>query len=63
MSLPTDRVTPPNELELFLLGKTDSAVGANPIDALEPPRPTARPLGQKPSAGGVDGDSGHIVEK
>lgn len=42
--LPTDRVGNPNELDLFLMGRTDKAVGINPLnpDAL-PPGPKAAP--------------------
>src|SRR5262245_22101431 len=48
MKLPTDRATPPNEADLFLLGRTDGAVGVNPVDPSQP-SPVGRPIGQ-PSA-------------
>lgn len=32
ISLPTDRVLPPSETDLFLRGRTDKAVGINPLD-------------------------------
>lgn len=32
LALPTDRVQNPNELDLFLMGRTDKAVGTNPLD-------------------------------
>ena len=31
MKVPTDRATPPDEVDLFLLGRTDGAVGVNPL--------------------------------
>ena len=45
MKVPTDRVTPPNEADLFLLGRTDGAVGANPIDP-NARFPVGRPIGE-----------------
>jgi len=49
MKVPTDRATPPDEADLFLLGRTDGAVGVNP---LEPTKPSAvgRPIGEMPLA-------------
>ena len=49
MKLPTDRVTPPDEADLFLLGRTDSGVGVNPAAPTQP-SPVARPIGQMPAA-------------
>jgi pilus assembly protein CpaC len=57
VSLPTDRVGNPNELDLFLMGRTDKAVGINPLnpDAMPPesrravPAPAA-PAGAAPAA-------------
>ena len=46
MKVPTDRVRPPDEAELFLLGKTDSAVSANPIDGTKPWPAPGRPIGE-----------------
>jgi pilus assembly protein CpaC len=37
IQLPTDRVQNPNEGELFLLGRTDKAMGVNPLDPNAPP--------------------------
>jgi pilus assembly protein CpaC len=45
MKLPTDRVTAPNEADLFLLGRTDGGVGANPL-APTLPSPVGRPIGE-----------------
>ena len=49
MKLPTDRATPPDEADLFLLGRTDGAVGVNPAAPTQP-SPVARPIGQMPVA-------------
>jgi pilus assembly protein CpaC len=54
--LPTDRVTPPSELDLFLMGRTDKAVGINPLDPNAPP--PEHPKGA-PADGGVIGPYGH----
>ena len=35
--LPTDRVGDPSEADLFLFGRTDKAVGINPLDPDAPP--------------------------
>ncbi len=37
IQLPTDRVQNPSEGDLFLLGRTDKAVGVNPLDPDAPP--------------------------
>lgn len=37
MRLPTDRVQPPGEFDMFLMGRTDKAVGTNPLDPNAPP--------------------------
>lgn len=37
IQLPTDRVQNPHELDLFLMGRTDKAVGINPLDPDAPP--------------------------
>jgi pilus assembly protein CpaC len=67
--LPTDRVKPPNELELFLLGRTDSAVGTNVLTPSSAIGPAPAPVGetdatsQRPAlpAGpvGIEGPHGH----
>nr|WP_294851150.1 type II and III secretion system protein family protein [uncultured Sphingomonas sp.] len=44
MKAPTDRVTPPDEVDLFLLGRTDSGVGVDPV-APSQPSPVGRPIG------------------
>jgi pilus assembly protein CpaC len=49
MKVPTDRAMPPDEVDLFLLGRTDSAVGVNPLDATQP-SPVGRPIGEMPPA-------------
>jgi DNA-binding GntR family transcriptional regulator len=63
--VPTDRVQPPNEIELFLIGRTDSAIELDPAGpppvgnatqpVTRPPQPRAAPIG-------VEGDYGHIRE-
>jgi len=66
LQVPTDRVQPPDELELFLMGRTDSAVQQD----LETPRLQEAPgpvtRGPQPEASsrpvGVDGPYGHIEE-
>ena len=45
LKLPSDRATPPNEADLFLLGRTDSAVAPTQIDPLGP-GPVGRPIGE-----------------
>ena len=45
LKVPTDRVTPPNEADLFLLGRTDGAVGVNPLAPTQP-SPVGRPIGE-----------------
>jgi len=63
VKLPSDRVQPPEELQLFLNGRTDSAIGDNPIDPLAPGTRSDLPVGQVPNPySGVDGPSGHILE-
>jgi len=57
--LPTDRVAPPHELDLFLMGRTDKAVGINPLDpnAMPPeapknaPAPAPVPAKEAPASG------------
>ena len=47
MRLPTDRATPPDEADLFLLGRTDGGVGVNPLAPTQP-SPVGRPVGEMP---------------
>jgi pilus assembly protein CpaC len=49
MRLPTDRATPPDEADLFLLGRTDGGVGVNPLAPTQP-SPVGRPIGEMPVA-------------
>ena len=49
MKVPTDRATPPDEADLILLGRTDGAVGANPLAPTQP-TPVGRPIGEMPVA-------------
>ena len=76
LAVPTDRVQPPDELELFLMGRTDSAVAqdlATPTGdgtrravtrgtALEPSTTPPGPLSRAAPRGGVDGAHGHVEE-
>ena len=55
--LPTDRVENPNELDLFLRGRTDKAVGT---DLMNPDaRPTDAKRGKAKPATGLEGETGH----
>ncbi|WP_417819038.1 type II and III secretion system protein family protein [Tritonibacter scottomollicae] len=54
--LPTDRVKNPSELELFLMGRTDKAVGIDPLNPDAPP-PEADTL--TPEEGGFIGPNGY----
>ena len=66
--VPTDRVQPPNEIELFLQGRTDSAIELDPAGpppvgnatqpVTRPPQPRAVPSAPT----GVEGNYGHIQE-
>ena len=60
--LPTDRVGDPHELDLFLMGRTDKAVGINPLDPNAPPpeKPAApaKPA-DKNKKGGFSGPTGY----
>jgi pilus assembly protein CpaC len=49
MKVPTDRVTPPDEADLFLLGRSDGGTGANPLEPTLP-TPVGRPIGEMPNA-------------
>jgi len=55
--LPTDRVGDPHELDLFLMGRTDKAVGINPLDPnAPPPEKPAKPADPRT---GFSGPTGH----
>jgi len=60
--LPTDRVGNPHELDLFLMGRTDKAVGINPLDPNAPPpgppNVPAKPA-EKDKPGGFSGPTGY----
>ena len=58
--LPTDRVQPPSELDLFLRGRTDKAVGTNPFDPNEPPKDGPKPTAP---AGGFSGPNGYAPQR
>jgi pilus assembly protein CpaC len=45
LKLPTDRIKPPNEADLFLLGRTDT--GVPPVPEFDPP-PFGRPISSNP---------------
>ena len=49
MKAPTDRARAPDEVDLFLLGRTDSAVGVDPTRPTQP-SPAGRPIGEMPPA-------------
>ena len=51
MKVPTDRVTPPAEMELFTLGRTDNGVTPNPV-IREPQLPPGAPPPPPPPADG-----------
>ena len=59
--LPTDRVGDPHELDLFLMGRTDKAVGINPLDPNAPPPKPAAPAkpADKGKQGGFSGPTGY----
>ena len=55
--LPTDRVENPNELDLFLRGRTDKAVGTDLMNPDAPPTDAKR--GKAKPATGLEGETGH----
>jgi len=69
MKLPTDRAGPPNEADLFLLGRTDTGVPAGPGAIGKPPAdaapPAPPPLGPGGSAAvkpvGFEKEYGHVL--
>lgn len=60
LRLPTDRVQPPSELDLFMMGRTDKAVGTNPFDPNEPPKDGPK---STPPAGGFSGPNGYAPQR
>ena len=54
LKVPTDRATPPNELDLFLLGRTDGAVSVNPLSPSQP-GPIRPPVGEAAPPAGAGG--------
>jgi pilus assembly protein CpaC len=69
LKAPTDRVKPPHEAELFVLGRTDTGVGPAPElgihrDAGQPPAapPPGGSAAKKPAGpSGLEGDYGHVL--
>jgi pilus assembly protein CpaC len=69
LKLPTDRVKPPHEAELFLLGRTDTGVGPAPEfgihrDAGQPaaaPPPSGGSAAKPAGPTGLEGDYGHVL--
>lgn len=62
--LPTDRVRPPSEADLFLNGRTDSAVGTNPVNPNQPPAGQNRQDGaRKLPDGGFQGPTGYELNQ
>jgi pilus assembly protein CpaC len=55
--VPTDRAAPPDEVDLFLLGRPDSAVGVNPLAPTQP-SPVGRPVGEMPQGPMTAGPGG-----
>ena len=49
MKVPTDRARSPDEVDLFLLGRTDTGVGTDPTRPTQP-SPGGRPIGEMPPA-------------
>ena len=68
LAVPTDRVGPPNEADLFLLGRTDTGVPAGPgaVGAL-PPAPVVVPPAAQPGGSaalkpiGFEKEYGHVL--
>ena len=66
LTMPTDRVQAPNDLDLFLNGKAENLQGLrgasplpSPTTGTDAPRPTPTANAGRP--GGIEGDFGHIV--
>ncbi|MGV3479481.1 MAG: type II and III secretion system protein family protein [Sphingobium sp.] len=55
--LPTERVGNPHELDLFMMGRTDKAVGINPLDPNAPP--PEKPAKSADPKTGFSGPTGH----
>ena len=58
-SLPTERVGEPHELDLFLAGRTDSAIKNDPFASSANAAAKPAPADQKQT--GIDGETGYIV--
>jgi pilus assembly protein CpaC len=56
LKVPTDRVQPPNEADLLLLGRTDTGVSAGPRSMTLPPRRMAPPPPPPPPPGSAAAD-------
>ena len=54
MKVPTDRARSPDEVDLFLLGRPDTAVGVNPLQPTQS-SPPGRPIGEMPAAAAPGG--------
>ncbi len=66
LKVPTDRVSPPNEADLFLLGRTDTGVPPGPVLNRSPIGVPDRPIIQAPrpgSPGGMAGINPKALEK
>ena len=66
LKVPTDRVNPPNEADLFLLGRTDTGVPPGPVLNRSPIGVPDRPIIQAPrpgSPGGMAGINPKALEK
>lgn len=59
IALPTDRVKDPREGDLFLMGRTDRAVGVNPFDPHEPPPTSTGPAPAGRGAAPAKGKDGY----
>ena len=65
LKAPTDRVRPPNEADLFLLGRTDTAVPPAPPPFVQPSASPPAPAGGASSAArgpvGLEKEYGHVL--
>ncbi|MFA5969234.1 MAG: type II and III secretion system protein family protein [Sphingomonas sp.] len=63
IKLPTDRVQPPGEFELFFKGRTDKAVNGNPLEPNQPPKKGDANQPKKLPDGGFEGPTGYELNK